>query len=174
MPRVSVIVPAYNAAEHIEATLASVVAQTYTDWEVVVGDDASTDDTAARAERVDPRVHVVRAEANAGPAPARNLAIAHAQGELLAFLDADDAWRPEYLAVMVGLYDSATAGGRRVGIVSCDAQIVGPDGTPRDHAQHTDRRERCARPGEPARRQHDLRERARPADASRGARRVLA
>lgn len=138
MPRVSVIVPAYNAAEHIGDTLASVVAQTFTDWEAVVADDASSDDTAARAAAVDPRVRVVQAEENAGPAATRNLAVANATGELLAFLDADDAWQPEFLEEMVGLYDRQTAAGHRVGIVACDAQIVGPDGSARDtHSERT-------------------------------------
>jgi glycosyltransferase involved in cell wall biosynthesis len=138
MPRVSVIVPAYNAAEHIGATLQSVVAQTYGDWEAVVADDASTDDTATRAAAVDPRVRVVRAEENAGPAATRNLAIANATGELLAFLDADDAWEPDFLEEMVGLYDRQIAGRRRVGIVACDARIVGPDGALRyTHSERT-------------------------------------
>jgi glycosyltransferase involved in cell wall biosynthesis len=130
MPRVSVIVPAYNAAEHIEEALRSVVAQSYGDWEAVVADDASTDDTGRRAQVIDERVRVVRAASNAGPAAARNLAISHASGELLAFLDADDAWLPSYLEEMVGLYDRALALGRRVGVVACDAQIIGPDGSP--------------------------------------------
>ena len=128
MPRVSVIVPAYNAEEHIGEALASVVAQTYGDWEAIVADDASTDATAERASGVDPRIRVVRAAANAGPAPTRNLAIEHAEGELLAFLDADDAWLPEFLDAQVGLYDREVAAGRRIGIVSCDARVIDSDG----------------------------------------------
>ena len=137
MPRVSVIIPAYNSAETIEATIASVVAQTFTDWEIVVGDDASTDDSAARASAADPRVTVVSGERNGGPAAGRNLAVGVAQGELLAFLDADDRWLPEYLEQQVGLYDSSITGRRRVGIVACDAYVEGTQGE--RHGTHSQR-----------------------------------
>lgn len=131
MPRVSVIIPAFNAGSTLAATIGSVVAQTYTDWEVVVGDDGSTDDTVRLAGSIDPRVTVVSAAQNGGPAAARNLAIEHASGELLAFLDADDAWAPAFLECQVGNFDEAVAAGRRIGIVACDAEVIGPDGTPR-------------------------------------------
>ena len=88
MPRVSVIIPAYNSAATIGDTIASVAAQTFGDWEIVVGDDASTDETAAVARAADPRVTVVSGTQNGGPAAGRNLAVAAAQGELLALLDA--------------------------------------------------------------------------------------
>lgn len=127
----SVIIPAFNAGPVLDETIGSVVAQSYTDWEVVVGDDASTDDTAERARAIDPRVTVVTAGHNGGPAAARNLAIAAASGELLAFLDADDAWTPDFLEHQVANLDAAIAAGRRVGIVACDAEVVGPDGVSR-------------------------------------------
>lgn len=129
VPRVSVIIPAYNSAATIEATIASIAAQTFEDWEIVVGDDASTDDTAERARAADPRVTVVTGSDNGGPAAGRNLAIGVAQGELLALLDADDRWLPDYLEAQVGLYDASIAGQRRVGIVACDAYVETPDGT---------------------------------------------
>jgi glycosyltransferase involved in cell wall biosynthesis len=125
VPRVSVIVPAYNAHATIRAAVDSVLDGTFTDVEVVVCDDRSSDDTAALvAAHPDPRVRLVRAERNGGPATARNLALAAATGELVAFLDADDRWLPEFLTEQVGRYDRATAAGRRVGIVSCDAWLV--------------------------------------------------
>ncbi len=120
-PRVSVIVPAYNASGSIAATLRSVLAQSYDDWEIVVVDDASTDDTAAVARGVSPRITVVSAATNRGPAAARNLAIERAGGELLAFLDADDLWLGGYLASQVDVYDSARRQGTDVGVVACDA-----------------------------------------------------
>src|SRR4051794_40590064 len=92
MSRVTVVIPAHNSADVIEDGLRSVLAQTYDDWEVVLADDASADDTAARAAAVSPRVRVVRTDTNLGPAGARNLALEHATGELVAFLDADDWW----------------------------------------------------------------------------------
>jgi glycosyltransferase involved in cell wall biosynthesis len=121
---VSVIVPAYNAASTLPETLRSVVGQTYADWEVVVGDDRSTDGTVAAASGIDDRIRVVESPVNEGPAGARNLAIRHSSGALLALLDADDLWLPEYLAEQVALYDRTRASRRRVGIVACDAQLL--------------------------------------------------
>jgi glycosyltransferase involved in cell wall biosynthesis len=129
MPRVSVVIPAYNAEAVIGDSIGSVLAQTYDDWELIVGDDASTDGTAERAEALSPRVQVARAERNGGPAAARNTALERAGGELVAFLDADDWWLPGYLERQVARYDAETvAGGPPVGIVACDARIRLPDG----------------------------------------------
>jgi glycosyltransferase involved in cell wall biosynthesis len=128
VPRVSVIIPAYNAEAYLPETLASVQRQTYHDWEVVVADDASTDATVATAERFGERFTVLRTFANRGPAAARNRALTAASGELIALLDADDAWLPAYLERMVGLYDVNSARGARVGIVACNARLLGPNG----------------------------------------------
>src|SRR6266511_4686800 len=132
-PRITVIVPARNAEPYLGQTLESVLGQTYGDWEAVVADDASTDGTRAVAEsfaaRHPDRIKVVALKRNYGPALARNAAVrASSGGELLALLDADDWWREDYLERQVGLYDAATAAGRRVGIVACNALIAGPDG----------------------------------------------
>jgi glycosyltransferase involved in cell wall biosynthesis len=127
MPRVSVIVAAFNAEETLPAALASVQAQTLDDWEVVVCDDCSTDDTAAIAEGFADRTRVVRTPRNLGPAAARNLAIEASSGPLIAILDADDHWSPEYLASQVSLLDRSNAGGD-VGIVACDARFVDETG----------------------------------------------
>ena len=127
-PRVSVIIPAYNSAGVLDEALRSVVEQTSDDWEVVVGDDASTDATEAVAREFGERVRVVRNERNLGPSAARNLAVEAAHGELLAFLDADDRWLPGYLAEQVAVYDRAASEGNDVGIVSCDALLEGTDG----------------------------------------------
>jgi glycosyltransferase involved in cell wall biosynthesis len=122
MPRVSVIIPAFNAAAHIAEALESVRMQSYDDWEVVVADDGSTDETRQIASSFGHSV--VSTAANAGPAAARNVAIANARGELLAFLDADDYWLPSYLERQVGLFDEAGARGTRVGVVACDAHVL--------------------------------------------------
>jgi len=104
MPEVSVVIPAYNAGRTITAALASVFAQTYRDFEVIVVDDGSTDDTPRRlADWADYRVVVVR-QPNSGPAHARNEAIARARGRLVAFLDADDIWLPRKLERQVAYY----------------------------------------------------------------------
>jgi glycosyltransferase involved in cell wall biosynthesis len=128
MPRVSVITPAYNALPYLPETLASVQAQTYGDWEAVVADDCSTDDTVEVARSFGERFTVLSGASNEGPAAARNRAIAVSSGELLAFLDADDVWQPSYLERVVGLYDESRAAGTRTGIVTCDAHILGPEG----------------------------------------------
>jgi teichuronic acid biosynthesis glycosyltransferase TuaG len=127
MARVSVIVPAHNAAAFIDGTLRSVVAQTVGDWEAVVVDDASSDATAETAAAIDPRIRVVSSDVNLGPAGARNLALEHASGELCVLLDADDAWEPTYLERQLELYDRLSAD-RRIGAVSSDAWLVDEDG----------------------------------------------
>ncbi len=122
--------PAFNAADTIEAAIGSVLAQTYNDWELIVGDDASTDDTAELALGIDERIKVVSARERGGPANGRNLALELAQGELVVLLDADDRMLSTYLASQVDAYDRATAAGRNVGLVTCDAIVVGPDEIP--------------------------------------------
>ncbi len=98
MPLVSIVVPVFNAALTIERCLRSIETQSYPNWEVIFIDDASADDGVERiASRNDPRIRLIRLPVNCGPAKARNLGIAAAKGELVAFLDADDEWLPEKL-----------------------------------------------------------------------------
>lgn len=94
-PTVSVIVPAYNAAHTVDRALRSVLAQSYRDLELIVVDDGSRDDTAARvAAMADPRVRLLRLERNGGESRAMNAGIAAARGRYIAFQDADDEWLP--------------------------------------------------------------------------------
>ena len=100
---VAVIVPAFNAERTIDATLASVRAQTHSELEIIVVDDGSTDGTAATVMRHaadDPRIRLI-AQANAGVAAARNRGIAEATAKLIAPIDADDLWHPEKIALQV-------------------------------------------------------------------------
>ncbi|MEM9256988.1 MAG: glycosyltransferase family 2 protein [Pseudomonadota bacterium] len=100
--KVSVVVPAYNAEATIGAAIESVLAQTYSNLEIVIADDASTDSTAERVQAFDdPRVRLVQAAANGGEGSARDLAIANATGEWLAVIDADDCWLPERLEMLL-------------------------------------------------------------------------
>jgi teichuronic acid biosynthesis glycosyltransferase TuaG len=94
----------------------------------VVADDCSTDRTSEIARSYGDRIKLVSNSKNSGPATARNTAIAHSSGELLTLLDADDYWLPEYLEQQVGLFDSAGGLNGRVGIVTCNARMLGPDG----------------------------------------------
>ncbi|MFO7570008.1 MAG: glycosyltransferase family A protein [Smithellaceae bacterium] len=96
MDRISVIIPAFNAALYLGEAIESVLAQTIPPDEIIVVDDGSDDDTAGVAEKFS-RVHVI-CQQNQGCAVARNTGIAAASGNWLAFLDADDIWLPEKLA----------------------------------------------------------------------------
>jgi glycosyltransferase involved in cell wall biosynthesis len=105
-PRVSVIVPLFDKERTVEASLRSAVAQTVTALEILVVDDGSRDSGPARVRAFpDPRVRVIHQE-NAGPGAARNRGIAEAKGDLLAFLDADDQWMPDYLERAIGYLDA--------------------------------------------------------------------
>jgi len=101
---VSIVTPAYNAARHIKETIASVQAQTLTDWELLVVDDCSKDETASVVQGLsneDSRVHLIRQEKNGGPAAARQRALDAARGRYIAFLDSDDIWLPGKLKVQL-------------------------------------------------------------------------
>ncbi len=131
MPRVSVIMPAHNAARFVGRAIESVQEQTYRDWEVVVVDDGSSDGTWELLQEAGPRVRSFRRERAGGPAVARNLALEHAAGELVMFLDADDLLLPRYLESQLAYYEAAVQSraavqGRReeVGLVTCDARIL--------------------------------------------------
>lgn len=97
MPHVSIVVPAFNTLKTLPETVSSLLAQTYTDFEIIVVDDGSTDGTAAWVEaQPDPRVRLFR-QVNRGLAGARNGGIIAAEGELIGFCDGDDLWEPEKL-----------------------------------------------------------------------------
>lgn len=98
-PLVSIVMPAYNAAATIRQSIESVFAQTYPNWELLVVDDSSSDGTAeiVLGYIEDRRVHLIRGPGRAGAAGARNVALSHATGDLVAFLDSDDVWLPEKL-----------------------------------------------------------------------------
>jgi hypothetical protein len=107
VPAVSVITPAWNAAEFIRQTIDSVRAQTFADWELVVVDDGSTDDTVAIVQSyaaLDPRVRLVR-QANSGPSAARNRGMRVAAGDFFAFLDSDDTWHRRFLEAQFAVFD---------------------------------------------------------------------
>lgn len=126
MPQASIVIPAYNAEGTLAATVASAQNQTFADIEILIVDDASSDATAALARRLaaaDPRVRLIEAGHNRGPAGARNLGLAAASGEWIALLDSDDAFEPERLAHLIPL-------ARRCGadLLADNLLLEGPDG----------------------------------------------
>lgn len=111
MSKVSVIMPAYNAAKYIAESIESVLRQTFDNWELIVVDDGSSDNTASVVKSfvaLDPRIKYVWQE-NGKQGKARNTAIANSKGEYLAFLDADDIWLPEKLQKQLQLIISTNA-----------------------------------------------------------------
>jgi glycosyltransferase involved in cell wall biosynthesis len=120
MSRVSVVIPAYNAVATLRATVESVLAQTYSDLDVLVIDDGSTDGTASLAGEFGPPVSSVTTP-NQGVAAARNLGIERSRGDLIAFVDADDLWEPAKLARQLEVLDAEP----EVGMVTTAASAVG-------------------------------------------------
>jgi glycosyltransferase involved in cell wall biosynthesis len=102
-----VIIPVYNAEEHIAETIQSVFAQTYRDYEIIAVDDGSTDNTLKVLRRFEPQIKVLT-KTNGGPASARNLAINSSTGEYIAFLDSDDIWIGDKLEEQVAFLDKNT------------------------------------------------------------------
>ncbi|HEB78304.1 MAG TPA: glycosyltransferase [Methylothermaceae bacterium] len=101
-PQISVIMPCHNAAAYVAEAIGSVHAQTFPDWELIVVDDGSGDDSVAiitRLAQEDSRIRLLRQD-NQGPYPARNFGLRHARGEFVAFLDADDWWDRTFLEKM--------------------------------------------------------------------------
>lgn len=120
---VSVIMPCHNAAVHLPASVGSVQAQTHTDWELVIVDDGSTDDSwqvLQKLAHADSRIKLFQ-QANAGAAAARNHALREAHGAYTAFLDSDDTWHPEFLEAMM----AALAADPDAGIAYCGWQNIG-------------------------------------------------
>lgn len=101
---VSIIMPAYNSARFITEAIESVIAQTYTCWELLVVDDCSIDTTAEIVigfSKLDNRINYYKLETNSGAAMARNAAITMAKGKYIAFLDSDDIWKEEKLSTQI-------------------------------------------------------------------------
>ena len=106
MELVSIIMPAYNSARFIGEAINSVLAQTYTNWELLIVDDCSKDSTAEIvAAFSDPRIHYQRNVNNMGAAETRNQALKRAQGRYIAFLDSDDLWEPEKLEKQIAFME---------------------------------------------------------------------
>ena len=119
MPQVSVIIPTYNRAHLLSRAIKSVLNQTFQDFEIIIVDDASTDDTDKLVVSFhDSRVRYIQHEKNHGGGAVRNSAIKQAQGDYIAFLDSDDEWLPEKLEKQMKLFNGTS---KKVGLVSAGA-----------------------------------------------------
>lgn len=121
MATFDIIIPAYNAARYLRTTIESVIAQTYTDWRIILVNDGSTDDTAVIADEFQKKLGdrmLVVTQANAGLPAARNAAIRNSSAELLAILDADDIWLPSRLAESVKAFESRPKVGLSYGLIT--------------------------------------------------------
>ncbi len=124
-PEVSIVVGAYNCGEFIQATVCSVIDQTFKNWELIVVDDCSTDDTYEKVKDMqDGRIRIIRRDSNSGlPAVARNEGIKTAKGKFIAFLDHDDIWFSEKLSVQLRYLEKNTD----IGLASCSLRTISPD-----------------------------------------------
>ena len=122
-PAVSVVIPAYNAAWCVGKAIDSVLAQDYRDFEVIVVNDGSTDDTAAILATYGDAIRVVQ-QSNGGLSSARNAGIRESRGEFVAFLDADDWWLPGKLAKQMALMQTRP----ELGFTSTTARVEDPEG----------------------------------------------
>ena len=138
-PRVSIITAAFNAGAYIGQTIESVSRQTFTNWEYMIVDGGSTDDTVEIIKRYtsDSRIKL-QVDTRRGRCFARNTGFAHSTGELIANIDADDLWRPDKLARQVALLDAESA----AGFVYTGVELIDADGKPLRRGKAVDIRQR--------------------------------
>jgi glycosyltransferase involved in cell wall biosynthesis len=132
MPFVTVIIPTYNRADLLSEALESVFRQTYRDYEIIVVDDGSTDDTPRITEQYKDKITVIR-QTNGGRSRARNAGIAAARGRYIAFLDDDDLWVPRKLEQQVRILEENPT----VGLVSCSVHLTREGSPTRTWSQTT-------------------------------------
>ena len=121
MPKVSIIIPTYNSSRFIKRTIGSVLAQTFRDWELIIVDDCSKDNTELAVKefaKIDKRIKFFKTPKNSGgPATPKNIGIEKAEGEYIAFLDHDDEWFPEKLEKQLRVFENSK--NKNLGLVSC-------------------------------------------------------
>ena len=134
---VSIVMPSFNMASYIAESIRSVLNQTYTNWELIIVDDCSTDNTAEIVSSFnDSRIRYFKNEKNSGAAISRNLAFREARGEYVAFLDSDDLWREDKLEKQIHFmesnnysftytnYERIDDNGNRIGVFCTGPKIV--------------------------------------------------
>src|SRR6185437_7103858 len=129
MSTVDIIIPAYNAARFLPAAIQSVEGQTFSDWQIVLVDDGSTDDTkqvvAPFLARLGSKLKCIH-KPNGGLPAARNTAIRNSSSEFIALLDADDVWLPERLEASIQSFEGHPEAGLSYGFI----QYIDEEGTP--------------------------------------------
>ncbi|MFI5323865.1 MAG: glycosyltransferase family 2 protein, partial [Thermodesulfobacteriota bacterium] len=111
MPRVSVIIPTYNRLILLKNSVSSVLSQTYRDFELLVIDDCSTDDTYDEMAKIaDKRVRYIKNTSNKGISATRNIALSNTNGKYIAFLDDDDEWMPDKLEKQLNIIENSSKG----------------------------------------------------------------
>lgn len=123
MPQVSVILPTYNRAAYLKEAIKSVLNQTHQDFELIIIDDGSTDETPSVISEFQDRLLCCR-QKNEGRVPARNKGLKLAQGEYIAWLDSDDLWKPDRLERGVRILDRE----KGIGLVHGEVDVIGPEG----------------------------------------------
>lgn len=125
MAEVSIITPCYNSSKFLEETICSVMNQTFTDWEWLITDDRSTDNSVEIIRKTnDPRIQLTVAEKNGGAGHARNISLKNAKGRFITFLDADDFWEPDFLEEMIGFMKKENAEIAYSNYARCDEYLV--------------------------------------------------
>lgn len=127
MPKVSVVIPTFNRALLVQRAVRTVLAQTYTDIEVLVVDDGSTDDTCAVLRSLveeDSRLRYLRHEINRGAQATRNVGCRAVSSEYVAFLDSDNEWLPDKLRLQMEIFERS---GDQLGVVYCGFRVLYPD-----------------------------------------------
>lgn len=118
---VSIIIPTYNAGQYIREALSSALSQNYQNFEIIVIDDGSTDDTEEIIKKyfIKDNIHYIQTKHSGLASMARNTGLKASKGHYIAFLDADDTWTPDKLKLQIELFDEATA------LVYSDGEIIG-------------------------------------------------
>lgn len=137
---VSIIMPSYNTAQYITETIQSVIDQTYHNWELIIVDDCSTDNTDIVIGKIkDPRIRYIKNEKNSGAAVSRNRALREANGRWVAFLDSDDLWKPEKLEKQICFmmknryyfsytnYEEIDADGNKTNVIVTGPKVISKD-----------------------------------------------
>ena len=109
-PKVSIIINCLNPEFFLQEAIDSIYAQTYHNWEIILWDNASTEDIQSFITSYDDRLHYFKAEKTVNLGEARNLAMSKAKGELIAFLDCDDIWMPDKLSLCLPRFDDPVVG----------------------------------------------------------------